>query len=336
MKRLLLITFLLNGINQLSLAQSCKDAVNTLRSKIEANPDSVLYALGDAMTLQPNCMSDFIETAIIAAKPSPDTLTQIIRLAVTQYPDEVGTIAEAAVLASPENVDVIRKAFQPQVKPIIATPVLEDELEPSPIENFIAKDAPIQAHPVPAVPIPVDLDYTSLQQPISTPPLEFKTSQYDPQDVAEKAMRTIDELLTKLKHPEAGKSETPIAVEPTENLLGESQKIETFRLNLTDDKVAITTLDDAGHQDQNDEIVTAPSVDPIVIKDSLSEKPMVSLLNPIVKEKKTPEVTPDKIEFTSSVYHIPSSADLLNGQHSVVAPTVIRSVSASPTTPRGR
>jgi hypothetical protein len=325
MNRLLLITFLFGGINHFSLAQSCKVEVNNLKSKIEADPNSVLYSLGDAITLQPNCISDLIETAIIAAKPNPDILTQIIRLAVSQYPDEAATIAEAAVLASPEEVEVIRLAFQPQLKPIIATPVLENGVS-------LAEQ---KATATPAVPkqieIPANLSSEAHPQPANQS-IEFKTSQYDSQNVAEKAMQAIDEMLAKLKQREAKNSKSPQAALSTKVLFGESNQIETFRLNLTDDRVAITTLDDATHHDQIDELMTAPALDPVKIKDSV--KPVVNSPNQKVQEKTDHQPAPALIEFSSSVYPIPSSNDLLTEEPLKVAPTVIRGVPMSPTSPQ--
>lgn len=298
-----------------------------LKAKVEADPGTVLYSLGDAIALYPQCISDLIEAAITAAKPDADTLEQIIRLAVTEYPSEAGAIAEAAMLAAPDEVDVIRQAFMPEKKAIVATPVDPDKR--SPIENFLNNLEPETASPTIAeaeVPQQIEVPDGSFEVMTSKP--------HNPDDVAATAMQAIDEMLAKLKHKELeGCSDADKAriTKPS------SREVEKFRLNIPDETIAITTINDPAHHDQKDEQLEKPATEPLIIKDPASDPDLTDLFEPKSSEKdqaalEVQQSDDENLAFTSSVYQIP----LTGIAESHDSQPAIRSASVSPTMPRVR
>ena len=81
------IILLASGLSSLTFAQSCRVDVIALEAKIKGQPDSVLFALGDAIALRPDCLPDLIEAAVKATEEKPGAISEIVKLAVSEYPD---------------------------------------------------------------------------------------------------------------------------------------------------------------------------------------------------------------------------------------------------------
>ncbi|MDF1815430.1 MAG: hypothetical protein P1V20_24730 [Verrucomicrobiales bacterium] len=308
-----------------STAQSCKLEAIGLQVRIETDPGTVLYALGDAIALYPHCMAEFIETAITTAQPDDATLTEIIKLAVSEYPLEAGTIAEAAVLAAPEKVDVIRTAFLPPEKPIIATPVLDEPEMNSPIESFLSNYQPETTSPI------AHTEAQPMEQ-IAVP------ENPQPEDVALAALKAIDELIAKLKINSGQDGCNDHSCDS--NVPSLHNNVESFTLNIPDNSIVLTTINDSDYLDRTDENIAEPSAAPLTFEDPVN--PEVSLVEYLEKEIKTKVESAQvktknqpAVNFTSSVYPIPSP-DAPRKESRPITQPQIKSATVSPTLPRIR
>ena len=281
-------------------AQTCKVDVIDLTAKISVDPSSVHVLLGDAMLLNPDCLGELFEAAVVAAKPDDDTLTQLIKMAVSQYPEESVKIAEAAVMASSDQVDVIRAAFSVPRKVIVATPV-EIPKDVTPIEKFL---------------------------------LAFRTTRpFNPEDLADNVLFAIDQLLVKMnRKEERGLTYSGEIVE-----ILSPKPVEEIKLSLADTSVNITTLGKV-HRDRTEELLPVLE-EPLIIRDPVEESPERSLSRTIEKASRKAVLTPSLAKpreiITSSVYHIPSSnKDEGAAKKSGIANPVFRAQPVSPTMPR--
>lgn len=312
MKKLFII-FLFTGLCGLNaLGQSCRVDIIALEAKIKSQPESVLFALGDAIALRPDCLADLIETAVKATEKKPGAVSEIVKLAVSEYPDKAALIAESAVIASPDNVDVIRKAFQAAKSGTYKPKYIKGKLpaNPSPIERYLSN---------------------------------YKTSKpTDPNDAANEGLRAIDAILAKIKNkeikvagPEEAKKKALVAlpVVPVKPKV----EVETFRMAEIDEQ-SITTINDPAHHDKVDEML--PVEQPtLVVQDPAATGPN---LVEVIKKKKLKQAAQKKKEmaalmestvFSSSVYQIPSpNPDGLTS----VSNTILRSQPLSPTRPVAR
>ena len=299
-----------------SYGQSCRVDIIALEAKIKAEPDSVLFALGDAIALRPDCLGELIEAAVKATEHKAGAISEIVKLAVSEYPDKAALIAESAVIASPDNVDVIRNAFQAAKNGTYKPKYVKGKLpeKPSPIESFLST---------------------------------YETSKpRNPNDVANEALKAIDDILVKIQneklavvgnHEEKAKALVAMpVVAPAE------EKVETFRVRDLDEKSASTanTIIDSTLQDNVDELLTVEEPAP-VIKDPDPGPNIAKVIkqkNAELEAKRLRRVELIKLkraaEFSSSLYTIPAPK-IANQKPNLVEaqPIVLRSRSASPTLP---
>lgn len=300
MKTVPIILFLLGGLHFAS-AQSCRVDVITLKARISAQPEDVLPKLRDAIVLNPACLGELVEAAIAASDPSPDTLGQIIQLAVSEYPDHAAMIAESAVLAAPDQIEVIRNAFVAPAVPEEPSMVEAGEEfggdAVTPIERYLAartvqeNEKAVGSEAIVPVSGEDRVAYTEVQT----------SRQSDPEDVATKAIRVIDEMLARLEGKEFGM--------PAER----SESIEAFLVRQKDEEIAITTLNGSLNKDRDDESVKEGESGRVMFQDpdpSANSEP-VNESEHAVEELKEVEVSvPDPMEgdaiVSSSVYPIPA------------------------------
>ena len=229
---LLLILFLSSSFHR---AESCKEIAAEFESKVKSNPGSVRVLFGKALKSHPGCAGLLLEKAITASNADNGTLAQLVRLAVEEQPEQVSVIAEAAILAAPDRVDVIRNVFaaKQKKKPIVATPVFEDSASGNEVSS-VSED--------PSLPV-----YRS-RRPA------------DSDDVAEKALQAIDELLAKLGMDKDGR----------EKATEKETKPDQIKLSAIDPVIAISTLG-ISQRDNTDETVVTADPKPLRIEDAEPE-----------------------------------------------------------------
>ncbi len=311
---LTLLVFLCPLGQALAQNSSCRVEAITLKSKIMADPSSALIVLGDALTVNPNCVSYLMEATIQATKPNEEQLRQILKVAVDKCPKEADVIAQSAVRGMPGEVEMIRRVFKNLASG--ETPKVKERANPTPIEKFL---------------------------------LKYQTSRpHDHTDVADEALLAIDRMLADLdkasnekKNADLVQVETslsqraPLSEEEFTNF--QMPKIEEFRMSTSDMDLGTTTLNDPAHHDLQNELVTDLTESAPVIEDPVAKVNVASYLDRMKQQREAATREQEAMEdpkrygprdINSSVYHIPTANGIVN----VPAP-VLRSRSVSPTSP---
>jgi len=121
-------------------ASDCGSAAETLSAGIEADSSLLLLLLEDALQTNPGCRRNLFLTAIRSSNPDADLISQIIFVARNEFPQESSLFAEAALSEKPEFADVIKDAFMANDAEMhVALAAASEEMKPVGNEAWLAE-----------------------------------------------------------------------------------------------------------------------------------------------------------------------------------------------------
>ena len=95
-----------------ALAQECESVAAAVTTKVEADPESVLLIVEDAMRAHDKCACEVVKAAIVAARATEELVGEIVFTAVIASESMAPTVAECAISVAPDSASQIRSALK--------------------------------------------------------------------------------------------------------------------------------------------------------------------------------------------------------------------------------